>query len=75
MAQVLTEFERLVEPLIPQDVAEDFKGIVRRKFHALALDANEFHGLAPGEALNLEALRVRDRLHPEGRPTGGLKTR
>jgi hypothetical protein len=75
MAQTLDKFEELVEPHLPQEVADEFKGIVRRKFHALALDANEVHGLAPGEELNLEAIRVRDQLHPEGRPTGGLRPR
>ena len=70
MAQTLDLFEEIIEPLVPEHAADKFKGIVRRKFHALALDANEVHGLAPGEELNLEAVRVRDQLHPEGRPTG-----
>jgi hypothetical protein len=56
MAQTLDLFEEIVEPLVPEHAADKFKGIVRRKFHALALDANEVHGLAPGEELNLEAI-------------------
>lgn len=62
MAQILAEFEEHVEPLIPDQVAGKFKGIVRQKLHALALDANEVHGLAPGEEINGEAVALRDRL-------------
>lgn len=68
MAQVLEDFERNVEPHLPTEVAENFKGTIRRKLHALALDAIEFMGLKPGEEVNLEAIDLRDRLHPEGRP-------
>lgn len=74
MAQILERFEETIQPLVPEDVADDFKGIVRRKLHALALDANEFHGLAKGEELNLEVLRLRDQLHPEGRPIRRTET-
>lgn len=75
MAQTLDKFEEIVEPHLSADVADEFKGIVRRKFHALALDANEVHGLAPGEELNLEAIRLRDQLHPDSRPPGGTRNR
>jgi hypothetical protein len=68
MAQSLTEFERLVEPLIPPAVADEMKGIIRRKFHALAVDTVEIINLKPGEELNGVLVEVRDRMHVEGRP-------
>lgn len=38
MAQVLAEFEKSVQPLIPEEVADEFKSQVRRKMNALAVD-------------------------------------
>jgi hypothetical protein len=74
MAQTLEEFERLVEPLIPPEIATEFKGIVRRKMHALALDSAEIINLNPGEEINGHAVELRDRLHVEGRPTQRSRT-
>lgn len=68
MAQLLEEFERDIEPLIPSDTADKFKGTVRRKLHALALDACEIISLAPGEELNGAMVELRDRMQGEGRP-------
>ena len=68
MAQLLEEFERDVEPLISPDVAAKFKGTVRRKLHALALDSCEIITLKPDEELNGVVVELRDRMHAEGRP-------
>jgi hypothetical protein len=74
MAQVLEEFENSIEPLLGENGAEagvvqDFKGLVRARFKALAIDANEAFSLATaGMALNGAGQQVRDQLHPVGRP-------
>lgn len=68
MAQLLDEFEASVESHLPDEVARDFKGIVRRKLHALALDACEVINLKPDEEINGAMIELRDKLHVEGRP-------
>lgn len=68
MAQVLDAFDKDIAPQVSPETAEDFKGIVRRKLHALALDSIEFMSLKEGEEVNLAAIELRDRMHPEGRP-------
>lgn len=70
LAQLLEEFERDVEPHLPRDVSENFKGTCRRKLHALYLDAADMIRLKPGEIVNGYALELANRLSPEGRPTG-----
>lgn len=71
MAQLLDSFEAHIEPHIsgsPGHV-QDFKGLVRARMKALAVDAAEAHALVlHGMALNGAAVEARDRLHPEGRP-------
>lgn len=67
MAQTLEEFERTIEPLIPAEVAQEFKGIVRRKFGALAKEAEDLMGL-DGE-MNAIAQDMKDRLHADGVPS------
>lgn len=63
MAQTLDEFEQDVEPLIPQEVAAKFKGTIRRKLNALAVDAAELLELADGDLeQNGYAQDLRDRL-------------
>ena len=62
MAQVLEQFERDVEPHLPDGVADQFKGTVRQKLHALALDACEIMSLQPGEEMNQAAVDLRDQL-------------
>lgn len=69
MAQLLEDFEKNVQPHLPPDVAEDFKGMTRRKLHALALDACEIIHLKPGEEMNGVAVELRDRLGAGQRPT------
>ncbi len=68
MAQALDIFDELAGPHLPTDVADEVKGIFRRKMHALALDACEVIALKPGEELNGHIVELRDRLHVEGRP-------
>lgn len=70
MAQILDEFENLIEPYLPTNAAGDaqaFKGIVRQRLTALANDAADAAQLAGGE-INGAAQEVRDRLSPVGRP-------
>ena len=69
MAQLLTEFEESLGPHLPEDVAERFKGMVRQKLHALALDACEIISLKPGEELNGAVIDLRDQLHVGPTPT------
>lgn len=68
LAQTLEQFEMTVQPLLPPDVAADFKAFVRRKMHALYLDAQDMLRLKEGEEVNGYYLEMRNRLHPEGRP-------
>lgn len=68
MAQLLDDFERDCEPHLPVEVAEIFKGTVRRKLHALALDACEVMTLKPGEAINGAFIELRDRIQGDARP-------
>jgi hypothetical protein len=69
MAQLLEQFERDVEPHIPPEAADQFKGTVRQKLHALALDACEIMSLQPGEELNGAAVELRDQVSLEQRRT------
>jgi hypothetical protein len=68
MAQLLSDFEKHVEPHLPTEVADEFKGLARGKMHALALDAVEIISLQPGEEMNGAAVELRDQLHIHGRP-------
>lgn len=69
MAQILTQFDAEVGPLVPLDVADRFKGAVREKLHAFALDAIEIDSLKPGEEQNGHAVELRDRFGIQPRPT------
>lgn len=61
MAQTLADFERLVEPLIPEEVAAEFKSTVRRKMNALAVDVCDMLRLEDqGLTLNGYARDMRD---------------
>lgn len=71
LAQVMEELEESVLPLLSKDspeLIENFKGLLRRKFNALAVDAIDVMSLE-GD-INGYAMEMRDRLHGEGRPTG-----
>lgn len=60
MAIILKAFEETVEEHVPPAQAEEFKGIVRQKLHAFALDTQEIISLRPGEEINDAALDLRE---------------
>lgn len=69
MAQVLEAFELRIQPHMPKDAAgdiQDFKGVVRDRFNALADDATDI--LGSDMAQNGVAQDIRDQLSPTGRP-------
>lgn len=68
LAQLLTEFEKEIEPRIPQDVAERYKVFVRRKVGALAADCMDLMKLKPDTEINAHAQAVRDSVFPDGSP-------
>jgi hypothetical protein len=64
MAQVLEQFERDLQELLPESAAgkvQDFKGLVRARMNALATDAVDIMQLGD-EHQNGLALEFRDRL-------------
>jgi hypothetical protein len=70
MAIILDEFEETVEPQISPEAAERFKGLIRQKLHALALDAIEMIQLPEGTEINHAATELRESLengHENGR--------
>lgn len=67
MAQALTEFEEKIEPLLPKDVAEAFKVILRRKFGALSADVVALLELGD-QAKNELAQEFYDRMFVDGAP-------
>lgn len=69
MAQTLEAFERDIEPHLPPSAAgaiQDFKGLVRARMNAVAVDAVEIFTL--DGHVNGVALEMRDQLSPVGRP-------
>lgn len=66
MAQLLEWVEEEVEPHLPPDVAQDFKGQLRAKLNALATDACEMLELQPGEQINGLVLEQRNKLSATG---------
>lgn len=68
MAQALDVFDATVMPHLPEGVGDHMKGIIRQKFHALALDAAEVAALKPGEAINGAAIELRDQVKHRPRP-------
>jgi hypothetical protein len=68
MAQLLEDFERSIEPLIPKDKAHAFKALVRRKFNALAADFQELLDLDDRAKKNELAEAIFDRIFPDGPP-------
>jgi hypothetical protein len=72
----MDEFEEKILPLLPASshaAVDHFKGILRQKFNALAVDAAEIASLKDGEAVNGLAIEVKDRAYPHGR-TGVTRT-
>jgi hypothetical protein len=75
LAQLLEAFEELIEPKV--DDAESvatFKGLVRAKMNALAVDAIDVMNLRSDEAINGYAIETTDRLFPNGRPHTGARS-
>lgn len=67
MAQILEHFEQHIAPHLPPEAAgdvHDFKGLVRARVNALAVDSVDVMGYEQ----NGVALEVRDRMSPIGRP-------
>lgn len=76
LAQAMEEFEAVILPLLPATATaqvESFKGILRQKFNALAIDASEVAALGEDETLNGFAIEAKDRAFPHGR-TGVSRT-
>lgn len=65
MAQILTEFEAKIEPLIDAEVADEFKGVVRRKITALAADSIEIIEMRD-QVINGHGQAIRDAIAPDG---------
>lgn len=66
MAQLLEEFEREVQPLIPEAVATAFKALARRKLNSFASDVLEALRLRrSGQVKNAVAQDIEDRLHAD----------
>ena len=70
MAQTLEVFEERVEPLLPAEVAKEFKALVRQKLNAFAADVVELLELND-KAKNGVAQDIADRLWPNGDPRRG----
>lgn len=71
LAQTLEAFEQLIEPNLPADASgstAEFKGLVRAKFNALAVDASDLMTLSHNPEINGFAVELTDRLFPNGRP-------
>jgi hypothetical protein len=76
LAQAMEEFETKILPLLPANASaevDSFKGTLRQKFNALAVDAAEFASLGEGETVNGFAIEAKDRAFPHGR-TGVTRT-
>lgn len=67
MAQLLEEFERELEPLLPAEAVQNFKALVRRKLNVLASDIVEAIGdTREGLLRNGSAEALKQQLHPDG---------
>lgn len=74
MAQLLSLFEKEIEPHISTEASEKFKAEVRRKVNALAVDAIDVMRLEPDIKINGAGQDVRDRLFPDGAAQRGRTT-
>jgi hypothetical protein len=75
LAQLLEAFEELVEPQTTDaDRVAQFKGLVRAKMNALAVDAIDVINLRLDEEINGYALETTDRLFPHGRPRSAVRS-
>jgi hypothetical protein len=65
LAALLSEFEELIEPLIPSghdEAIRNFKGICRRKLNGLTYEAIELTQLGPKEHLNGHVVQLAEDL-------------
>lgn len=62
MAKLLDLFEEKVEPHVPTAVAEEFKGQIRAKMNALAVDSCNVIDASPGDEINGYTVELRDQL-------------
>lgn len=67
MAKILARFEETLESELrkagtPESEIEDFKGYVRQKMNAMAVDICQVVDLKPGEEINAVAVDLRDRV-------------
>lgn len=67
MAQTLEAFEVNLEPLLPSEIAESFKALVRKKLNGFASDMVALV-TNPNMALNGHAQATKDSLFPHGKP-------
>lgn len=74
MAQLLSQFEREIEPHITKEQSEKFKAEVRRKVNALAVDALDVMRLEPDMQINGAGQDVRDRIFADGAAQRGRTT-
>lgn len=71
LAQAMEAFEEMIEPHLPpgtEEQASTFKGLIRAKFNALAVDATDVMNLTDNAEINGFAIEMKDRLYPNGRP-------
>lgn len=76
MAQAMEAFEELVEVHVPKGheaEISNFKGLLRAKFNALAVDASDAMNLTDTER-NGYAVETLDRIYPNGRPPAGIRS-
>lgn len=75
LAQLMEGFEELVEPQTSNEAAvSEFKGLVRQKMNALAVDATDLINLDDNQEINGYAIDTTDRLYPHGRPHSGARS-
>lgn len=68
MAIILGVFEDHIERHVPQDKADMFKGTVREKLHAMAIDTVEIFTADPGEEINDHAQDLRAEVGVQSTP-------
>lgn len=62
MAIILGAFEEHIEKHVPKDKADMFKGTVREKLNAMAIDTIEIMNTPPGVEINVAAEELRDQV-------------
>lgn len=71
LAQVMDFFDDRIAPLMGENAdsqeVEDFRGLCRAKFNALAVDAADVMELEDVQ-VNAYAVETKDRLYADGRP-------